>query len=95
VKGRVALRRRFRSFIALFVLLSVAAPARAEEQLKIGIGFGLAFLPTYICEDLKLVEKYGKEQRLTIKATYERLLSAAAVHDAIASRAIDMGPFPA
>jgi len=89
----VALRRGFRSFIALFALLSVAAPARAEEQVKIGIGFGLAFLPTYICEDLKLVEKYAKEQHLTVKASYERLLSAAAVQDAIASRAIDMGPF--
>jgi NitT/TauT family transport system substrate-binding protein len=89
----VALRRGFRSFIALFALLSVAAPARTEEQVKIGIGFGLAFLPTYICEDLKLVEKYGKEQHLTVKASYERLLSAAAVQDAIASRAIDMGPF--
>jgi NitT/TauT family transport system substrate-binding protein len=89
----VALRRGLRSFIALFALLSVAAPARAEEQVKIGIGFGLAFLPTYICEDLKLVEKYGKEQHLTVKASYERLLSAAAVQDAIALRAIDMGPF--
>jgi NitT/TauT family transport system substrate-binding protein len=89
----VTLRRGLRSFIALFALLSVAAPARAEEQVKIGIGFGLAFLPTYICEDLKLVEKYGKEQHLTVKASYERLLSAAAVQDAIALRAIDMGPF--
>ena len=91
----MALRRGLRSFIALFALLSVAAPARAEEQVKIGIGFGLAFLPTYICGDLKLVEKYGKEQHLTIKASYERLVSAAAVQDAIASRAIDMGPFGA
>lgn len=89
----MTLRRGLRSFIALFALLSVAAPARAEEQVKIGIGFGLAFLPTYICEDLKLVEKYGKEQHLTVKASYERLLSAAAVQDAIALRAIDMGPF--
>jgi NitT/TauT family transport system substrate-binding protein len=89
----VLLRRAwFHSVIALLAL-SIAAPARAEEQIKIGIGFGLAFLPTYICEDLKLVEKYGKEQHLAIKASYERLLSAAAVQDAIASRAIDIGPF--
>jgi NitT/TauT family transport system substrate-binding protein len=85
--------RRFHSFIALCTLLAVAVPAQAEEQVKIGIGFGLAFLPTYICEDLKLVEKYGKEQHLAIRASYERLLSAAAVQDAIAGRTIDMGPF--
>jgi NitT/TauT family transport system substrate-binding protein len=71
----------------------MAARAQADEQVKIAIGFGLAFLPTYICADLKLVEKYGKEQHLTVRASYERLLGADAVQDAIASRAIDMGPF--
>jgi NitT/TauT family transport system substrate-binding protein len=86
-------RGSFYSFIALCALSALALPAHAEDQVKIGIGFGLAFLPTYICEDLKLVEKYGKEQHLTVKVGYERLLSAAAVQDAIASRAIDMGPF--
>jgi len=71
----------------------MSVPARAEEQVKIGIGFGLAFLPTYICEDLRLVEKYGKEQHLALRASYERFLGARAVQDAIASRTIDMGPF--
>jgi NitT/TauT family transport system substrate-binding protein len=83
----------FYRVIVLFALTAAAAPARAEEQVKIGIGFGLAFLPTYIFEDLKLVEKYGKEQHLSIRANYERFLSAAAVQDAIAARTIDMGPF--
>jgi NitT/TauT family transport system substrate-binding protein len=86
-------RRWFYSLIVLCALSAMARPACADEQVKIGIGFGLAFLPTYICEDLKLVEKYGKEQHLTIRVSYERFLSAAAVQDAIASRTIDMGPF--
>jgi NitT/TauT family transport system substrate-binding protein len=71
----------------------MAAPAEAEEQVKIAIGFGLAFLPAYICEDLKLVEKYGKDQHLALKASYERFLDESAVQDAITSRTIDMGPF--
>jgi NitT/TauT family transport system substrate-binding protein len=79
--------------IAIVTFALTGAPAQADEQVKIGIGFGLAFLPTYICEDLKLVEKYGKEQHLALRASYERLLGADAVQDAIASRAIDMGPF--
>jgi NitT/TauT family transport system substrate-binding protein len=79
--------------IAIVFFALMAAPVQAEEQVKIGIGFGLAFLPTYICEDLKLVEKYGKEQHLAVRASYERLLGAGAVQDAIASRTIDMGPF--
>lgn len=86
-------RSWFYCLIALFALCIVGRPACADEQVKIGIGFGLAFLPTYICEDLKLVEKYGKEQHLTTRASYERFLGAAAVQDAITSRTIDMGPF--
>jgi NitT/TauT family transport system substrate-binding protein len=83
----------FHRFIVLCALSAMPGPARAEEQVKMGIGFGLAFLPTYICEDLKLVEKYGKEQHLALRASYERFLGAGAVQAAIASRTIDMGPF--
>jgi NitT/TauT family transport system substrate-binding protein len=91
-RGQGGLRRRWLHLaIALFAL--TAPPAQAEEQVKIGVGFGLAFLPTYICEDLKLVEKYSQEQHVALRASYERFLSADAVQDAIASRAIDMGPF--
>jgi NitT/TauT family transport system substrate-binding protein len=79
--------------IVIVLLALMAPPAQADEQVKIGIGFGLAFLPIYICEDLKLVEKYGKEQHLAVRASYERFLGADAVQDAITSRAIDMGPF--
>ena len=49
------------------------SPRVAQEQVKIGIGFGLAFLPVYICEDLKLVEKYAKAQHLDVKASYPAL----------------------
>ena len=85
--------RRGRFHIVIVALALLTAPAQADEQIKIGIGFGLAFLPTYICEELKLVEKYGKEQHFAVRASYERLLGADAVQDAIASRSIDMGPF--
>jgi len=81
------------SFITLCALSALAAPVHADDRVKIGIGFGVAFLPSYICEDLKLVEKFGKEQHLNIRASYERLLGAAAVQGAVDSRAIDMGPF--
>jgi NitT/TauT family transport system substrate-binding protein len=91
-RGQGGLRRGWLHIVILLFALT-AKPAQAEEQVKIGIGFGLAFLPMYICEDLKLVEKYGKEQHLAARANYERLASANAMQDAIASRAIDMGPF--
>ncbi len=95
MKRGVARRARLLSGIAALIALlaSVAAPAFAQEQVKIGIGFGLAFLPTYICQDLKLVEKYAKELRLNVRASYERFLGAGPVQDAIASGEIDVGPF--
>jgi NitT/TauT family transport system substrate-binding protein len=78
---------------AAAVLLATAAPAFAQDQVKIGIGFGLAFLPFYICQDLKLVEKHAKELYLDVKASYQRFLGAGPMQDAIASGAIDMAPY--
>ena len=75
------------------VLCATAAPVRAQEQVKIGIGFGLAFLPVYICQDLKLVEKRAKELHLDVKASYQRFVGAGPMQDAIRSGAIDMGPY--
>ena len=79
--------------VALFAL--TAAPASAQEQVKIGIGYGLAFLPDYICQDLKLVEKYARTLHLDVKASYERFQGAGPMQDALASGSIDMAPFGA
>jgi NitT/TauT family transport system substrate-binding protein len=87
------LRRFVLGLAASAVLCATAAPARAQDQVKIGIGFGLAFLPIYICQDLKLVEKRAKELHLDVKASYQRFLGAGPMQDAIASGAIDMAPY--
>jgi NitT/TauT family transport system substrate-binding protein len=79
--------------LATVGVTAAPAPAFAQDQVKIGIGFGLAFLPVYICEDLKLVEKRAKEQHLDIKASYQRFVGAGPMQEAIASGAIDMGPY--
>lgn len=83
-----------RSLIAALALLATLMPAFAQQQqVKIGIGYGLAFLPLYICEDLKLVDKYAKAAQLDIKVSFPRLNGAAQVRSALASGAIDIGPF--
>jgi len=41
------------SFTALFLLYATLTPALAQEQVKIGIGFGLAFLPILYLPGLK------------------------------------------
>ena len=87
--------RLLRSIFALVAGVSAAAtlPASAQEQVRIGYGFGLAFLPVFICEDLKLIEKYAKAQHVDVKLNYQRLVGAAAMRDAIAAGAIDIAPF--
>ena len=87
------MRRFVFGLAALAVLCATAAPAHAQDQVKIGIGFGLAFLPVYICQDLKLVEKRAKELHLDVKASYQRFVGSGPMQDAIASGAIDMGPY--
>ncbi len=82
-----------RSLVALLSLLVLTAPASAQEPVRIGIGFGLAFLPAYICQDLKLIEKQGKDAHLDLKASYQRFFGAGPLQEAIVADAIDMAPF--
>jgi NitT/TauT family transport system substrate-binding protein len=79
--------------VAAWLAIIAAAPVRAAEPVRIGIGFGLAFLPAYICEDQKLVEKYAKELHVDVKASYQRYLGAGPMQEALAARTIDMAPF--
>ena len=89
--------RRLRNPVLCLIVLAVLAamnlPARAQQQLKIGMGFGLAFLPLYICEDLKLVEKYGRLAHVDVRASFQRFDVAAKLQGAVASGSIDLGPF--
>jgi NitT/TauT family transport system substrate-binding protein len=78
-------------FVVLFWL--VASPAPAEESVRVGFGFGLAFLPLYICEDLKLVQKYGKAARLELRPSYQHFGGAGPLQEALANGSIDMAPF--
>jgi NitT/TauT family transport system substrate-binding protein len=86
-------RRLLRRLTALLSLLLLISPALAEEPVRIGSGFGLAFLPGYICEDLKLVEKYGKTAHLALQPSYQRFLGAGPLQDALGTDAIDLAPF--
>jgi NitT/TauT family transport system substrate-binding protein len=84
-----------RVLAALCALSALTIPASAQEAVRIGIGFGLAFLPAYICDDLKLIEKYGKDAHLDLKASYQRFMGAGPLQEAIGAGTIDMGPFGA
>jgi NitT/TauT family transport system substrate-binding protein len=77
---------------ALLALVAASAPARSEE-VRIGVGYGLAFLPIYLCEDLHLIEKHAKEAHLDLRVSYRPFLGAGPLLDAMADGKIDIGPF--
>jgi NitT/TauT family transport system substrate-binding protein len=81
-----------RGLLAL-ALAAASTPAFAQHEVKIGIGFGLAFLPTYLCEDLKLVEKHAKAAGLDVKVSYKRFSGFGPLQDAVLSGSVDMGPY--
>ncbi len=85
---RLGLVRR----ICLFFLIAVSGtPAMAREEVKIGIGYGIAFLPIFICSELRLVEKRAKVEGLDLDATYHRISGSSEMQDAVLSGSVDIG----
>jgi NitT/TauT family transport system substrate-binding protein len=82
-----------RSFIAAAALWTALTPALAQDQVRIGLGYGFAFLPLYVCEDLKLVEKQAKAAHLDVATKFQHFASAGELHAALAARQIDIAPF--
>ena len=74
-------------------LVAACAPALAQEQVRIGLGYGFAFLPLYLCEDLKLVEKQAKAAHFDLAAKFQHIANGSELHAALAAGQIDMAPF--
>jgi NitT/TauT family transport system substrate-binding protein len=78
---------------AMAAIIPSAAPALAQDQVRIGLGYGFAFLPLYVCEDLKLVEKQAKASHLDVAAKFQHFTSGGELHAALAAGQIDVAPF--
>jgi NitT/TauT family transport system substrate-binding protein len=74
-------------------LLAAPQGARAQSETKIGIGFGIGFLPMFIVDDMKLIEKHAKAAGIETKATYQRFSGSAAMQDAVLSGSVDVGVY--
>jgi NitT/TauT family transport system substrate-binding protein len=74
-------------------LVAVIAPALAQEQVKIGVGYGFAFLPLYVCEDFKLIEKQAKAARFEVAAKFQQFANSSELHAGLAKGQVDMAPF--
>ncbi len=74
-------------------LPAMVLPAMAQTPVKIGTGFGVGFLPMFIADELKLVEKHGKAAGLNLTASYIRFSGSSAMQDAVLSGSVDMGVY--
>jgi NitT/TauT family transport system substrate-binding protein len=78
---------------ALVAAMALATPAFAQQEVKIGIGFGIGFLPTFIADEMKLVEKHAKAEGVDLKASYPRFSGSGPMQDAVLSGSVDVGVY--
>jgi NitT/TauT family transport system substrate-binding protein len=75
---------------ALFLSATVAAPARAEGQLRVAQQFGVVYLLLNVAQDQKLIEKHGQKLGVQIKPEWIQLSGGNAANDALLSGSIDV-----
>ena len=70
------------------------AIAQDKPQLRVGTGFGIAFLPFYIIEAQKLYESRAAAAGVAnLQVTYQKFSGSAAMQDAVLSGNIDIGGY--
>jgi ABC-type nitrate/sulfonate/bicarbonate transport system substrate-binding protein len=74
-------------------LVAALVPASAQEQVRIGLGYGFAFLPLYVCEDAKLIEKQARAAHLDAVVKFQHVANSGELHAALAAGQVDMAPF--
>jgi NitT/TauT family transport system substrate-binding protein len=73
-----------------------APPARAQgaDEVRIGYGFGIGFLPLMVMDRLKLIERHSQATvGRTVMAKWSRFSGSAAMQDAILAGSIDLGGY--
>src|SRR6476469_2363755 len=87
------MKRMLVRFGVAFGLAAALTTFAFATPLPIGIGFGVGFLPTFILEQQKLIEKHAKAAGLDIEPTYQRFSGSGAMQDAILSGSVDLGVY--
>lgn len=88
------MRARWLLIGLLLAALGGAAPAQAQTQLKVGTGFGVAFLPFYIIEKEKFFETRAAAAGVpNLQVSYQKFSGSAAMQDAVLSGNIDIGAY--
>lgn len=87
------LSKCLKRLLPVALIASLATPAMAQTEVKIGIGFGIGFLPTFIMREMNLIEKHAKTVGLDVKTNYQRISGSSAMQDAVLSGSVDMGAY--
>jgi len=100
--------RRLRSAliaVSTAVLVTAVAPpvfaqTRSKSQrpappaeIRIGVGHGIGFLPLYIAQDLKLLEKHAKAAGVASRISLQRYNTAAPLRQAMAKGEVAVGAY--
>jgi NitT/TauT family transport system substrate-binding protein len=88
-----SLLAEMRKLLLVLIFAMASTPVFARQDVRIGIGYGIAFLPIYLCQELNLVEKHARAAGLDVNASYPRFSGSGPMQEAILSRAIDIGPY--
>jgi NitT/TauT family transport system substrate-binding protein len=90
-------RLSVRGILAAALIALAALPgARAQDkpQLKVGVGFGVGFLPFHIIESQKLFERRAAEAGMAdLQVGYQKFSGSSAMQDAILSGNVDIGGY--
>ncbi len=87
---------RFAAASLLMAALLVGGPARAQDkpQLRIGVGFGVGFLPFHVTAAEKLFEKRAAAAGIAdLQVAYPKFSGSSAMQDAVLSGNIEMGGY--
>jgi NitT/TauT family transport system substrate-binding protein len=79
---------------AAWLALSPPATAQQARELRVGIGFGIGFLPFFVAEAQHMFEQQAQAAGAgPITVTYPRFSGSAAMQDAILSGNVDIGGY--
>jgi NitT/TauT family transport system substrate-binding protein len=86
------MKRRWTLATCALALLATVGAARAEtNELRISKGFGIHFMPLYIMEKLKLVEKHAAAAGLgDLKVSYRVIDGGNVINDAMLAGSLDI-----
>ena len=71
---------------------SERGPARSQE-IRIGLGHGIAFLPVYLASDLELFDKHARSAGLNARISLRRFESAMPMHEAVSKGEIETAAY--